>query len=74
MNYLNKKTFLKSLETYCMFIGYPRSGHSLVGSLLDAHPQIILAHELNALELFKRGFGARQIYIFLMEKFPKNKL
>ncbi len=26
-----------------MFIGYPRSGHSLVGSLLDAHPNIIVA-------------------------------
>jgi len=27
-----------AVRTFCLFIGYPRSGHSLVGSLLDAHP------------------------------------
>lgn len=60
-----KEDFLNPLETYCMFIGYPRSGHSLVGSLLDAHPNMIMAHELNALELFKKGFSARKIYYLL---------
>ena len=30
-----------NLETLCLFIGYPRSGHSLVVSLLDAHPEMI---------------------------------
>ena len=62
-----QKDHFKSLETYCMFIGYPRSGHSLVGSLLDAHPEIIIAHELNALRLFAKGFSARQIYYFLLQ-------
>ena len=33
------------VETFVMFIGYPRSGHSLIGSLLDAHPEIIVSHE-----------------------------
>lgn len=33
------------VETFVMFIGYPRSSHSLVGALLDAHPQIIVTHE-----------------------------
>ena len=28
-----------------MFIGYQRSSHSLVGALLDAHPEIIIPHE-----------------------------
>ncbi len=69
-----QKDLFESLETYCMFIGYPRSGHSLVGSLLDAHPQIILAHELNALELFKRGVGARQIYYFLWRSSQRQAL
>ena len=32
-----------------MFIGYPRSSHSLVGSMLDAHPEIIIPHEYNVL-------------------------
>lgn len=33
---------------FLLFVGYPRSGHSLVGSLLDAHPQMVIAHEYNA--------------------------
>ncbi|KAJ7379386.1 hypothetical protein OS493_016623 [Desmophyllum pertusum] len=31
--------------TFVMFIGYPRSSHSLVGAILDAHPEIIIPHE-----------------------------
>ena len=34
-----------SIETFVMFIGYPRSSHSLVGAILDAHPEIIIPHE-----------------------------
>jgi Sulfotransferase family len=50
-----------------MFIGYTRSGHSLVGSLLDAHPNIIIGHELNALKLFDQGFNPREIYYLLLQ-------
>lgn len=32
-----------------IFIGYPRSGHSLVASLIDAHPNTIIAHEYHIL-------------------------
>ena len=35
------------VETFVMFIGYPRSSHSLVGAILDAHPEIIIPHEYN---------------------------
>ena len=65
--FFKREDLFASLETYCMFIGYPRSGHSLVGSLLDAHPEIILAHELNALRLFERGFTARKIYYIILQ-------
>ena len=40
---------LSQLERFCLFVGYPRSGHSLVGSLLDAHPDIAISHELHVL-------------------------
>jgi hypothetical protein len=48
------------VERFCLFIGYPRSGHSLVGSLLDAHPDMVIAHELDFLRylrlpLFRRA-------------------
>ena len=37
------------VEAFVMFIGYPRSSHSLVGAILDAHPEIIIPHEYNLL-------------------------
>jgi hypothetical protein len=40
------------LACYCSFIGYPRSGHSLVASILDAHPEAVFAHRLDALRYF----------------------
>jgi len=42
-------------ESLVLFVGYSRSGHSLVGSLLDAHPQAIISHELHAMQLFQQG-------------------
>lgn len=49
-----------------MFIGYPRSGHSLVGSLLDAHPKMIIAHELDVLKYVEEGFKKGQILYLLL--------
>jgi hypothetical protein len=42
---------LGRLSAFCLFIGYPRSGHSLIGALLDAHPDAAIAHEINVLAL-----------------------
>ena len=55
------------LEYFCTFIGYPKSGHSLVGSLLDAHPNIIIAHELHVLKCIKLGFNREAIYSLLLQ-------
>ena len=33
-----------------MFIGYPRSSHSLVGAILDAHPEVIIPREYDVIE------------------------
>ena len=34
---LNRRKY-KEIQDLCLFIGYGRSGHTLVASLLDAHP------------------------------------
>lgn len=63
------KDFLRSypgLRYFCTFVGYPKSGHSLVGSLLDAHPHIIIAHEQNVLQCIKIGLPVETIYGLLM--------
>lgn len=38
---------LAQVQHWLMFIGTPRSGHSLVGALLDAHPQAAVSHEVD---------------------------
>ena len=64
---LEREESFQDLGTYCMFIGYPRSGHSLIGALLDAHPNMIIAHELNVLKRIREGLNERQIYQLLLE-------
>ena len=52
----------ESVRAYCMFIGYPRSGHSIFGSMLDAHPDALIAHELNALKFVEAGCTLLELY------------
>jgi len=55
------------VETYCMFLGYPRSGHTLVSSLLDAHPDMVMANELHVLRYIRYGFSKGQIFYLIVE-------
>ena len=36
---------VNSVEKFVFFVGYRRSGHSMIGSVMDAHPDMIIAHE-----------------------------
>lgn len=63
---LNNKQF-KNIENYCIFIGYQRSGSSLIGALLDAHPNAVIAHELNVMQYFEANFNKNQIYYLLQQ-------
>ncbi|MCA9197297.1 MAG: sulfotransferase [Planctomycetales bacterium] len=56
------------VHTYCMFIGQPRSGTSLIGSIMNAHRQMLIAQELNALRYVVRGYGKNQLYWLLKMK------
>lgn len=56
----------KDVRAFCLFIGYPRSGHSLVGSLLDAHPNSIIANELDVLRFVSAGFDHDQLFYLLL--------
>lgn len=58
---------LGALKTYCLFIGYPRTGHSLIGSLLDAHPDMVIAHELDVIKFQEAGFERDQIEYLMIE-------
>ncbi len=52
---------LSGVQSFCLFVGFPRSGHRLYEALLDAHPNIVIAHELDALGLFDAGFSDSQV-------------
>jgi hypothetical protein len=65
MGVLKKKEFAR-IENFCMFIGYPRSGHSLVAALLDAHPEVVMGMEWGVLQHLKAGYGKYQVYYSLV--------
>ena len=39
------KNVINGIKKFVFFIGYPRSGHSIVGSLMDAHPHMVISNE-----------------------------
>lgn len=65
---LKYRSLWKNIQTYCLFIGYSRSGHSSVGALLDAHPNIRVVSELGDLKYANLGFKRWQIYYLLLKK------
>jgi hypothetical protein len=65
---LKYRSLWKNINTYCLFIGYSRSGHSSVGALLDAHPNVRIVSELGDLKYANLGFKRWQIYYLLLKK------
>jgi Sulfotransferase family len=61
-----RRDLFLDLERFCLFVGAGRSGHSLVGSLLDAHPEVIIAHQLHVLHLVRGGFDRWQMFHLLL--------
>ena len=57
---------LNHLHHFCLFIGYPYSGHSLVGSIIDAHPNAAISHELHVGKLLKRGYPKERIFSMIL--------
>ena len=47
----------ETAHTLALFVCCARSGHSLIGALLSAHPQVRIGHESNALHVFQRMDG-----------------
>ena len=45
---------IDGLQSFLFFIGWARSCHSVIGSMLDAHPNIIVAHEFFLFEKLGR--------------------
>ena len=50
-----------NVQSFLQFAGFPRSGHSLIGSLIDAHPDAVVSHELDVMGLVAAGWSSRDI-------------
>ncbi len=57
-----------NVANFCIFLGHPRSGSTLVGSLLDAHPEAVIATELDALGFAKLGVDRRRLYLSSLKR------
>ena len=61
---------LDRLSTFCCFVGHGRSGGTLVGALLNAHPSVVMSNELDALRRLRLGMPGPQLFrlIYLVSR------
>ena len=53
------------IKTFVFFLGHAHSGHSIIGSLLDSHPHIVISHEVDMFtKLSKRMLSPTKQDIF----------
>ena len=57
-----------------LFIGYPRSGHTLISALLDAHPHIIIANEFGIFERWRKWRRHEKTRENLINKMYENSV
>ena len=60
------------VQTLLIFIGYPRSGHTLVSSLLDAHPHVIIANEFDIIGKWQEWDASNRNKYYLFDQLYLN--
>ena len=71
------QSVIHHIKTFVFFLGHPRSGHSIVASLMDSHPHMVISHEA---DLFTRlssgalGTSKREIVNALWRNSRKSKM
>ena len=55
------------LEALCLFVGHPRSGSTLVASIIDAHPDAVIAHERSIQHLVLGRLKREDVFAQLLE-------
>ncbi len=58
----------RDVERFFFLVGYPRSGSTLIGSLLNAHPEMVIAHEADSLRYVRPGITRNQLFAILLER------
>jgi hypothetical protein len=65
---IRQRRSLAHVERFCIFVGHARSGTTLVGALLNAHPEIVIANELDVLHFIALGTPKTEIFSLLLER------
>ena len=60
------------LNSFCLIIGNSRSGSTILGSIVDAHPNAIVANETMASQAFWRGMSKSDILGEIVENSSAN--
>ncbi|XP_064382777.1 uncharacterized protein LOC135331518 [Halichondria panicea] len=63
---------VQDVQSFVFFVGYPRSGHSVLASMMDAHPNAILAHEFNLFPKLDSNHSLRSDRMSLYKALYKN--
>ena len=61
------RTF-RDVEKVFFLIGYPRSGSTLIGSMLNAHPEMVIAHESDLFRYVRPGMTHNQLFAILLRR------
>ena len=64
---------LERMKHFVLVIGNSRSGSTLLGSILDAHPNALVAHETRGSSNFWRNLDRRQILDEIAENSQRNR-
>ena len=49
------QSVIDGVKTFVFFVGHPCSGHSIVASLLDSHPHMVVSHEFTLFQKLSTG-------------------
>ena len=55
-----------AVRVFCCFVGHNKSGTSMVGALLDAHPRMVVSDEVDALSYVDAGFRRDELFHLLL--------
>ena len=60
------------IQSYALFVGHGRSSHSLVAALLNAHPNMVIADELDSLRYVNEGISRSQLYTLIIQSAARH--
>ena len=63
---ISQRRAFQQVEAFCLLVGYARSGSTLFGSVLNAHPEMVIAHEADIMRYVHPGVSRNQLFGILL--------